>query len=220
VDDFYNKDIDLIILSNNQRYIFKKLLNFVSMNFPNTLTTIRIIIALIAPFYLIDGSLWVRTIVGFLIFLAVATDWLDGWYARRYNQTTKLGKILDPIADKLLVLISFSVFVYLDVLSIWWIIPIFVREIVITIYRFIFLSKNIVVAATQSGKVKTFMQMATLGIAYAFFITNTHFKDYSFEYFRLIMQVALAITLFLTVKSGIQFLYKNWKLIKKIHEIS
>ncbi len=190
------------------------------MNIPNIITSIRIVIALIAPFYLISEGLWVRVIAGFFIFLAVMTDWLDGWYARKYNKITKLGKILDPIADKVLVIISFSVFVYLGVLSVWWIIPIFIREIVITVYRFIFLSKNIVVAATASGKIKTVLQMISLGIVYALFMTKTHFREYSSSYFEYFMQFALAVTLYFTLKSGVIFVIKNWRMIKKIHQIS
>lgn len=190
------------------------------MNVPNTITTIRIIIALIAPFFLIEGDLWVRIVAGSFMFLAVITDWLDGWYARKYNKITRLGKILDPIADKIFILISFSVFVYLDVLSIWWIIPIFIREIVVTAYRFVFLSKNIVVAATKSGKFKTFIQMFTIGVAYALLITNRHFSTYSSHYFKIFLQFLLAITLYFTLKSGIIFIQKNWRMIKKIHQIS
>ena len=190
------------------------------MNFPNILTSIRILVALVAPFYLINGNLWTRIIAGIFIFAAVLTDWLDGWYARKFNKVTTLGKILDPIADKVLILISFSVFVYMDVLSIWWIIPIFIREIVVTVYRFIFLSKNIIVAATNSGKIKTVMQMITIGIAYALFMTNKHFREYSSEYFKMFLQLALAITLYFTIKSGVIFLVKNWRIIKRIHQIS
>jgi len=190
------------------------------MNFPNTITALRILIALIAPFFLIEGNLWVRIIAGFFIFIAVITDWLDGWYARKYNQITRLGKILDPIADKILILISFSVFVYLDVLSIWWIIPIFIREIVVTVYRFIFLSKNIIVAATQSGKFKTVMQMLTIGIAYVLFMTHRHFKEYHSEYTQFLLYIALSVTLIITVYSGIRFIVRNWHIIKKYHEIA
>lgn len=190
------------------------------MNFPNTLTSIRILVALVAPFYLIGGGLWTRIIAGFFIFLAILTDWLDGWYARKFNKITTLGKILDPLADKALILISFSVFVHMDVLSIWWIIPIFIREITITIYRFIFLSKNIVVAATNSGKIKTVMQMITIGIAYVLFMTNKHFMEYYSEYFTIVLKLALAATVYFTIKSGISFLVKNWRFIKKIHQFS
>lgn len=192
------------------------------MNVPNFLSALRIIIALIAPFFLIEGGLWVRIISGFVCFIAIITDWFDGWYARKYNQVTKLGKILDPIADKMLVLISFSVFVYMDVISIWWIIPIFIREIVVTAYRFMFLSKNIVVAAVQSGKIKTVMQMVTIGIAYLFFMTNKHFREILTEYISLqnlkyLLYLALIITLYLTVKSGVIFFKNNWRIIKHYH---
>jgi CDP-diacylglycerol--glycerol-3-phosphate 3-phosphatidyltransferase len=190
------------------------------MNFPNFLSSVRILIALIAPFYLIEGTLWVRVVAGAVCAIAVATDWFDGWYARKFDKVTKLGKILDPIADKMLVLISFSVFVYLDVLSIWWVIPIFIREIVITIYRFIFLSKNIVVAAAKSGKIKTVMQMSTLAIVYVFFMAKNHFSEYFSVYFQYILWAALAITLYLTVKSGVIFFKNNWKLIKKFHQLA
>jgi len=190
------------------------------MNVPNLLTSLRIVISVIAPFFLINGSLWVRIVAGIIIFIAILTDFLDGWYARKYNKVTTLGKILDPIADKALVLITFSVFVYLDVLSVWWIIPIFVREILVTIYRFIFLSKKIVVAAAKSGKIKTAMQMVTLAIAYLLLLTSKHFKVYFSENYQYILYVALTITLYFTIKSGVLFFIKNWKLIKSYHELS
>lgn len=190
------------------------------MNLPNFLSALRILIALVAPFFMIEGNLTVRIIVGIITTIAIATDWFDGWYARKYNQVTTLGKILDPIADKVLVLISFSVFVYMDVISIWWIIPIFIREIVVTVYRFIFLSKNIVVAAVQSGKLKTVMQMVTIGVVYLFFMTHKHFKAYFSENLKFILYGALAFTLYLTVKSGVIFFKNNWRTIKKFHNIA
>jgi CDP-diacylglycerol--glycerol-3-phosphate 3-phosphatidyltransferase len=190
------------------------------MNFPNILTSLRIFIALIAPFYLINESLNTQIFVGVILFIAILTDWLDGWYARKYKQETKLGKILDPIADKMLVLISFSVFVYLDVLSFWWIIPIFVRELIITTYRFIFLSKNIVIAASNSGKIKTVIQVITLGLTYFLFMTRHHFREYFSEDFYYLLYFALLLTLFFTIKSGISFIINNWKLIKEIHQLS
>lgn len=189
------------------------------MNVPNILSIIRIVIAFTAPFFLIEGTLWVRILAGFFCFLAIVTDFIDGWYARKYNEETKLGKILDPIADKTLVLISFSVFVYMDVLSIWWVVPIFIREISVTAYRFIFLSKNIVVAAAKSGKIKTVMQMSTLGIAYFLFMLNRHFAEYSIADFRYILYAALCITLYHTVLSGYLFFKTNWSHIKQYHEI-
>ncbi|HUH75608.1 MAG TPA: CDP-diacylglycerol--glycerol-3-phosphate 3-phosphatidyltransferase [Chitinophagales bacterium] len=190
------------------------------MNFPNTLSFIRILIAISAPFFLIEGSFWVRIVAGILCFIAITTDFIDGWYARKYNQVTTLGKILDPIADKALVLISLSVFVYLNVLSIWWIIPIFIREIVVTAYRFIFLSKNIVLAAAKSGKIKTVFQMITLGVVYAWFMVHKHYNQYMTDYFTYTMYICLIVTVYHTIISGYTFFKSNWKIIKRYHEIA
>lgn len=200
------------------------------MNIPNALSFIRIIIAIVAPFFLINGSKTVSIIAGIFCTIAIATDYFDGWYARKYNKITTLGKILDPIADKALILISFSVLVYLDVLSVWWVIPIFIREIAVTAYRFLFLSKNIVVAAAKSGKVKTVMQMLTLGITYFFFMTNKFYKgdlklnfgkeftDMFLAGFEIVLFLALAFTVYLTVQSGYLFFKTNWNTIKRFHQ--
>ena len=141
------------------------------MNVPNALTVFRIILGIIVPYLMWYGGVEERVFAAVLFGIAAFTDWLDGWYARRYNLITKIGKILDPIADKVLVLGSFVVLSDLrfeQMYSIWWIVPIFLREVIITIYRLIFLlrKKPIVVAASWSGKAKTVMQMITLPCAY------------------------------------------------------
>ena len=189
-------------------------------NIPNILSSLRIIIALTAPFFLIDGSLQVRLLVGVLCTIAVLTDWVDGWYARKYNAITKIGKILDPIADKILVIVVFSVLAYLDVLSFYWVIPIFLREVIITIYRFIFLQRNKVVAAVKSGKIKTIMQMFTLALAYVLFMLTKHYPQYLESSYWIILYIALSVTLFFTLQSGYVFFKNNWRLIKRVHNMA
>ena len=189
-------------------------------NVPNILSSLRIVIALTAPFLLIDGSLQMRLFVGVICTLAVLTDWVDGWYARKYNAITKIGKILDPIADKTLVIVVFSVLAYLDVISFLWVIPIFLREVIITTYRLIFLSRNKVVAAVKSGKIKTIMQMFTLGLAYVIFMLNRHFPQYFDNVYWIFLYIALSVTLFLTLQSGYIFFKNNWRLIKRVHNIA
>ncbi len=190
------------------------------MNVPNILTSLRILVALTVPFFVINGSYTVRIVVGIVCLLAILTDWVDGWYARKYNQITKIGKILDPIADKVLVIVSLSVFVYLDVLSIWWVIPIFIREIVITVYRFIFLARGTIVAAVTSGKIKTIMQMFSIGAVYTLFMINKHFKEYFFDWYWQILYVILSVTLILTIQSGIVFFKNNWRIVKRYHNLA
>lgn len=190
------------------------------MNIPNILSSIRIVSALTVPFLLISyDELWIHIVVGIVCVLTVLTDWFDGWYARKYNKITKLGKILDPIADKIYVLVCLSVLAYLDMFAFWWIIPIALREIVITIYRFIFLERGTVVAAAQGGKVKTVLQMLTIGLGYLAFMSKRHL-DFWHESFWWLIALAMAITLFHTLRSGYSFFAKNWKLVKAVHNIA
>ena len=174
--------------------------------------------ALTIPFLLISNDeLWIHIVVGIACVLTVLTDWFDGWYARKYNKITKLGKILDPIADKIYVLVCFSVLAYLDMLSFWWVVPIALREIVITVYRFIFLEKGTVIAADQGGKIKTVLQMLTIGLGYLAFMVKVHLKEYDHPILSWILILALVITLFHTLRSGYSFFKKNWKLVKALH---
>lgn len=190
------------------------------MNVPNILSSLRILVALVVPFFVINGSLEVRLIAGAICTIAVLTDWIDGWYARKYNMVTKVGKILDPIADKAFVIVCMSVLVYMSVISIWWVVPIVLREVIITTYRFIFLERGTVVAAVKSGKIKTVMQMITIAIAYLIFMMIKHFPEYFNTNYWLILYAALSFTLFLTLQSGFIFFKKNWRLVKRVHNIA
>ncbi len=159
-----------------------------------------------------------RVLAAVLFFIAGATDFLDGWYARKYNLVTKLGEILDPIADKIIILGSFFVLsslTHLDVYSFWWVIPIFFREVLITAIRFIFLSKEqpLVMASSWSGKVKTTMQFMTLPVAYFIFMFQ-HYGDIQFgPWVGYILYAMLIASVVFTLQSGWNFLSKNWKLL-------
>jgi len=189
------------------------------MNLPNTLTIIRILVAVTVPFYIINGSFEVRIIAGIICTIAVLTDWIDGWYARKFNEVTNIGKILDPIADKTFVIICLSVLVYVGVISIWWVVPIILREIIVTIYRFIFIERGKIIAAVKSGKIKTVMQMTTIAVAYVIFLIKKHFVEYFHEEYFLILYCCLAITLYLTMQSGYAFFRNNWKLVLSVHRL-
>ena len=188
------------------------------MNFPNSLTVMRIILGLALPFLLVYGTTSVQIIACFIFVFGTFTDWLDGWYARKYKLVTTLGKILDPIADKIMVLGSFITFAVLGMYSIWLIIPIALRELVITVYRLIFLRDKKVVAAAQSGKIKTAVQMATLGFLYIYFIyRKIYLGEETFREWLMpdgLMYFLLFLSVVLTLYSGYQFFTKNWKLVK------
>lgn len=201
--------------------------NLYLMNVPNSLTVLRIILGFIVPYMMITGDFNIRVWAAILFAIAAFTDWLDGWYARRYNLITQLGKILDPIADKVIVLGSFvaiSDVFFKDTYSIWWIVPIFLREVVITIYRLIFLlrKKPIVVAASWSGKAKTVMQMVTLPFAYFYLMLSIYPEGDPIGTPMLLlvmwwlMHLMILASLALTVGSGLRFFIKNWKAVKEV----
>jgi len=186
------------------------------VNIPNILTILRIILGFIVPMILLYGDLNARILAAVLFAIAGATDYLDGWYARKYNLVTKLGKILDPIADKIIILSCFFVLsslTHLDVFSFWWVVPIFLREVLITVIRLIFLvkSKPLVIAASWSGKAKTTIQFMTLPVAYFIFMFRYYGNSPLAPWTDYILIALLIASVFFTLQSGWSFFYKNWK---------
>lgn len=135
-------------------------------NLANTLTVLRIALV---PFFawalLSDGgdSTSGRLIATAIFVVAAATDLVDGWLARRSSSVTDLGKILDPIADKLLVGTALVLLSWLGDLPWWVTVVILVREIGITVMRF-FLLRYVVLPASRGGKLKTMLQSVAIGL--------------------------------------------------------
>lgn len=94
--------------------------------------------------------------------LASVTDWLDGYLARRWHETSPLGTLLDPIADKVLVLGIFLAFVQLRLVPAWMVLVIALREFLITGVRLFAASRSIVLSAAREGKHKTVSQFVTI----------------------------------------------------------
>lgn len=136
-------------------------------NLPNIITVVRILLAPLFFWMLLaddgaDGAL--RWWAAVLFIVAIATDGVDGAIARRYNLVTDLGKLLDPIADKILTgaaLVGLSILAELP----WWVtLVILVREIGITVFRFIMLNDR-VIPASRGGKLKTLAQSVAISLA-------------------------------------------------------
>lgn len=138
---------------------------------PNIVTYARIVLSILfIGLYLYAGPLGEKSVgvrwAAFVVFVvAAATDKLDGWMARKYHQVTELGKLLDPIADKLLMLGALIIAAVFEEIT-WWISLLFVlREVAITIIRFYVVHKNgKVIAASSAGKYKTLTQAIALGM--------------------------------------------------------
>ncbi|MFA4918240.1 MAG: CDP-diacylglycerol--glycerol-3-phosphate 3-phosphatidyltransferase [Thermodesulfovibrionales bacterium] len=128
------------------------------LNLPTLLTLSRIVLIPVFVF-----SVYLHPIFGALVFsIASLTDFLDGYFARRSGDITKFGIILDPIADKFLVISALIVLVDMERLAAWIAIIIIVREFLVTGLRVVALSKDIIIPAELGGKIKTGVQIAAV----------------------------------------------------------
>lgn len=171
------------------------------MNLPNLITVARILLAPVFVWVLLQypaTGAHERWIAVALFVLASATDGLDGALARKRNQVTDLGKLLDPIADKVLIggaLITLSI---MGQVEFWITATILIREIGITIYRLAVI-KDRVIAASGGGKLKTVLQSVAVG----FYLSPL--AGY-WSPIGILQQVILYAALISTVFSGLQYL--------------
>ncbi len=181
------------------------------MNLPNKLTTLRM---LLVPVYIVVyllgyyHGLDALYVVAAIIFIAASvTDFLDGKIARKYHLVTDFGKIMDPLADKLLVTSALVCMVETSTVPAWMVIVILAREFAITSLRSVAASKGIVIAAAWSGKIKTVTQM----IAIIFILLgNWPFKYIGLPFDRIMLWIAVIMTIY----SGAEYIYKSRELFK------
>ena len=141
-------------------------------NIPNILAFLRILAAplmfwiIITPEFFTDQGIhitWVYYFASLLFVVASSTDFFDGYIARTFNQITLLGKILDPLADKMLTIGAFLALMVMGDASPWAVYIIIVRELFITGLRTVAVAEGIDVSASMAGKVKTVAQMIAIG---------------------------------------------------------
>ncbi|PAV30069.1 CDP-diacylglycerol--glycerol-3-phosphate 3-phosphatidyltransferase [Virgibacillus profundi] len=189
------------------------------MNIPNKITLSRIflipifIILLSVPF---DWGEWsigsaalpISHFAAALLFIfASATDWVDGYYARKYDLVTNLGKFLDPLADKLLVSAALILLVEMGFAPAWVTIIIISRELAVTGLRLVAAGEGIVLAAGSMGKLKTATQMIAIAVL---LLHNFPFSYIEFPFGTIMLYIAT----FFTVYSGIDYFVKNWHVMR------
>lgn len=206
------------------------------MNIPNLISILRII--LIPLFiYLIFISKVEQRIWALVVFIiASLTDILDGWTARKLRQETELGKFLDPLADKFLVIAALISFLILDpLIPLWMVIIIVLRDILLTLMRYLAIKKKAILRTTKFGKIKTAFQMVSIiliimvlivrssvGIATAQIATDDIMKfDKVYEILNSDIQnkwlivspyILMAVVTILTALSGMRYIITNWRL--------
>lgn len=164
------------------------------MNLPNKLTMLRIIlIPVFIVFLLLRKELIGAEIFSLIIFIIAAiTDSLDGYIARKQKIVTKFGKIVDPVADKLLISGALIAFVSLNEISIWAAILIIGREFAVTGLRVIAAKDGVIISASIWGKIKTTIQIAAV-IA---IIVDPKIIELPYNIPNILIWIAVLITLF------------------------
>jgi len=188
------------------------------LNLPNLLTLARVAaIPLLVILLLSDSrqaSFWAAALFG----VAAATDFIDGWLARKWGVVTVLGKFLDPLADKLIVMAALIMLIPLDRVPAWAVFLLLAREIVVTGLRSIASSEGIVIDASDLGKVKTIYQMVAIsGLLlhydyYWFFGVRSELLHVNMHNFGMFF---FSVALVLTLWSGFDYLYKFFRVIAR-----
>jgi CDP-diacylglycerol---glycerol-3-phosphate 3-phosphatidyltransferase len=173
-------------------------------NLPTLLTLFRILLVpILVAVLLTKTEHW--EFLGLAIFLlASLTDFLDGYIARRRKQVTRLGQLLDPAADKILVSAAFISLVELELAPAWMVALIIAREFAVSALRSVSAADNVVIPAGWSGKVKTTFQI----IAISLLIFYNQLDE-----FRRLAPVSLWLALVATLYSGVEYFYRYGRIL-------
>lgn len=170
-----------------------------------TASKITLIRVALIPFYMVcmylsrgESGLWMYLALAVFL-VASLTDFVDGYIARHYGQTTDFGKFLDPLADKLLVITAMAMYCEWGVFPAWALMIVLTREFAVTGLRLVAVQKGTVIAAGWSGKIKTASTMVGLCIMMA--IPGIEVLNW----------VVIAVIVLTTVYSGTEYFIQNWK---------
>lgn len=174
-------------------------------NVPNMLSLSRILSVPVFIMLMLEPSPIRALAAGIVFSLASATDWLDGYLARKLGQVTKMGKLLDPIADKILIMSALVMLVEIrsDIVHAWIAIVIIGREFAVTGLRAIASSEGIIIPAETVGKYKVGAQIvAVLSLLLDYYIANKWLRDLG--------TAALWVAMVLAVYSAVRYFMLYW----------
>ena len=165
-----------------------------------TLVRVFMIPAFLATMYLSGGQAGLWMYLSLAIFIvASVTDYVDGYIARHYNQTTDFGKFLDPLADKLLTIAAMAMYCEWGIFPAWALMIVLTREFAVTGLRLVAVQNGTVIAAGWSGKVKTASTMVGLCFVMAFPTAGW------------IVSIVNWMIVITTLYSGVEYFVQNWK---------
>ena len=174
------------------------------MTLASKITRVRVCMmpAYLITMYLSGGEAGMWMWVSLMIFIVASiTDFVDGYIARKYNQTSDFGKFLDPLADKLLTIAAMSVYCEWGIFPAWVLMIVLTREFAVSGLRMVAGPKGKVIAAGKSGKFKTASTMVGLCLMMAL---------PGIEILNTVVIAMIAIT---TVYSGVEYFIQNWNVL-------
>lgn len=175
-----------------------------NMNWPNRLSILRIMLVPVCVLLLHFENIPCRIAALCVFSIAAATDFVDGWMARKYNLVTNFGKFIDPVADKLLVLSTLIALCGIDKIPAWVCIVILFRELAVDGLRLVAVEQGKVIAAGKLGKIKTVTQI--VAIIY-FLVFGCKFGDAGF--FGFVGTLAVIAAAVMTLWSGVDYFVRN-----------
>ena len=183
------------------------------MTIPDWLTLARVVATFVLLILLQACAhppvpLWTPWLALILFVAAALTDWLDGHLARRWKIESDFGRLFDPLADKLLVVVTFVGLLGVGLLPVWFVSVVVAREFLITGIRLVAGQKGVILAAEQVGKHKTVTQMVTAILGLLLLAL-----DPSHENGRILLDFAVWITAAITAGSGLWYLKANYPLL-------
>lgn len=179
------------------------------MNLANKITLLRVLMIPVFLIFMLVDFPWHMEAALAVFVLASLTDKLDGHIARKYNMITDFGKFMDPLADKLLVTGAFLVLIQLGRIEAWIVFVILTREFAVTGLRSLAAAQDVIIAASNYGKLKTVTQIVAIIVL---LLNNYPFSLIGFP----MDTVMVYITLVITILSGLDYFIKNKQVIMQM----
>ena len=184
------------------------------MNVPNVLTLFRILLTFVFIVLLTKEGLGSKIFALIIFTLASLTDFLDGYIARKYDLISRFGKLMDPIADKFLILSAFFIFTQLRVIASWMFAVILAREVIVTGLRLFAVRKGQALAAEGAGKLKTVLQIISVYLIILFTIlvqlkVDVQGYEPMMRYVSIWINILMYLVVAVTLWSGISFVWNN-----------
>lgn len=194
---------------------------------PNQLTFLRILLTPVFLVLLFSTNPDLRHFSLAVFFVALLTDWYDGWVARRWGYVTRWGAFFDPFADKIITSAALIAFIYLGLVPAWTVWLIILRDVVITFLRTYAEYKGRPVTTSRFAKTKTFLQFVVINYLLLLFLAQ------DMEYFRThhgmiidmllnhsVVYSMMVLIALITVWTGVLYVIENWKTIRELYDFS